>query len=208
MLKRKTDLGRSASRDETLYYAEIATWLNYYMNSALKELGNYLIDAEVCHPKYLSEGIAKLLKRNNIKSAELQRIIALTKELKVDIILLIYDLTSGKSEIVICEVKKKKGLSLMDCSQLLGYCISADINFGLLINVDGGLTDTFREILTQNTTLTHVVQIVNGKKKTRKMAFLTWESKTGRAIFLPNGYFKNLREFSQEVSNCLKQDKG
>lgn len=207
MFKRKTNLDRRTRKGETSYYAEIATWLKDYVNAALRAFGNYLVDAEVCHPGYLSEGIARLMIKNKIKSAELQRKIALTKELKVDIILLIYDVTSEKSEIVICEVKKKDGLSLMDCSQLLGYCISADFNFGLLINVDGGLTDTFRDILTQNMTLTHVVQIVNGEKKTRKIAFLTWESKTRRGIFLPNGYSKNLREFSQEISNCLKQNK-
>ncbi|MEM3766086.1 MAG: hypothetical protein QXU46_03555 [Candidatus Bathyarchaeia archaeon] len=205
MPKRKTILDRNTSKSETLYYTEIATWLKNYVNAALRRLGDYLVDAEVCHPGHLSEGIAKLMVRNNIKAAELKRKIAFTRELKTDIILLIYDVTSQKGEIVVCEVKKKKGLSLMDCSQLLGYCISADVNFGLLINVDGGLTDTFREILTQNTTLTHVIQTVNDEKKIRKIAFLTWESKTRRAIFLPNGYFKNLREFSQEISNCLKQ---
>lgn len=206
MLKRETYIERK-KRKEISYYNEIAAWLREYTSSALKELGNYLVDVQICHPAYLSEGIKKLILRNEIKSEELQRKIALTKELKIDVVLLIYDIQSGKSEIVICEIKRKSGLSLMDYSQLLGYCISADINFGLLINVDGGLTDTFRGILTQNPTLTNVVQIINNEKKTRRIAFLTWESKTRRGIFLPNGSIKNLREFSLSISHCIKQNK-
>jgi hypothetical protein len=205
MFRRTANLDKKTHKGEKLYYNEIATWLKDYVSATLKDLGNYLVDVEVCYPKDLSEGIARLIRRNKISTTELQRKIALTKELKVDIIVLIFDASSGRSEIVICEVKKKKGLSLMDFSQLLGYCISADFNLGLLINVDGGLTDTFRSILAQNATLTHIVQIVNDEKKKRKMAFLTWESKTRHAIFLPNGFIKSLREFSQEIINYLKQ---
>jgi len=205
MFKRKINLDKKTRKGERTYYNEIATWLKDHVSATLKDLGNYLVDVEVCYPKDLSEGIERLIRRNKISSAELQRKIDFTKELKVDIILLIYDVASERSEIVICEVKRKEGLSLKDCSQLLGYCISADCNLGLLINVDGGLTDTFRNILAQNTTLTHIVQMVNDEKKIRKMAFLTWESKTKRGIFLPNGFIKNLREFSQDIVNCLKQ---
>jgi hypothetical protein len=204
MLKRKTNLNKRKCKGETAYYVEIAAWLKDRVNAAIREFGNYLVDAEICHPGYLSDGIARMIKRNKIESEELQRKIALAKELKVDLILLVYDLTSNKSEIVICEVKKKSGVSLMDCSQLLGYCICADFNFGLLINVDGGLTNTFREILIQNMSLTNVAQIVDGKEKTRKMALLTWESRIRRGIFLPNGYIKNLKEFSREIANHLK----
>jgi hypothetical protein len=189
---------------ERRYYTEISTWLKQYVASTLREFGAYIVDTEVCDLIGLSEGIRRLLKRNKIKSNELQRKIDLTRELMVDVILLVYDRSSLNSEIIICEVKEKRALSLQDCSQLAGYCICADVSFGLLINVDAGISDALRETLGQNAALTHLVQIINQNKRTRMMGILTWESKTRRGLFLPNGYLKSLKALCKEIVDTLK----
>ena len=189
---------------EKKYYSEINAWFKSYLSSNMKQFGSYLVDAEICDPRDLSQGIKSLVTKNKIKSDVLLRKAALTRGLKVDLILFVYDQTSKKSEIIICEVKNKRGLSLHDCSQLAGYCICADVNFGLLVNVDGSISDALREILAQNTALTNISQIVNNRKRIRRIGFLMWESSTKRGVFLPNGYFKSFTSLCKEIAISLR----
>lgn len=201
MAIRQTRVRQKGNRvSEKHYYNAIARWLRNYIASTMRQYGDYIVDARVCATIDFAHGLRVLLRNNKIKSDDLLRKADLTRGLKVDILVLVYDRLKSRGEIVICEVKSKPGLSLQDCSQLVGYSICSDTQFGLLINVDGGITDALREILAQNTALTNIVQVVNSRKVIRRIGMLTWESKTRRGIFLPNGYVKSLPELCKEMA--------
>ena len=203
MPRRQIDVVRGRKRvGEKSYYSEIATWLKDYIGSTMQQYGNYIVDTEICATIDLSRGLRKLLRKNKISSDQLLRKADLTRGLKVDILVLVYDRAQLKGEIIISEVKRKRGLSLHDCSQLVGYCICSDTRFGLLINVDGGISDALREILAQNTALTDIIQIVNGRQTIRRIGILTWESKTRRGTFLPNGYLRSLPGLCRKIARA------
>ncbi|MDR2266497.1 MAG: hypothetical protein LBE09_02770 [Christensenellaceae bacterium] len=104
----------------------------------------------------LTSKIEELILEHPEKCGCLHSFCRKTPPLNLDIFGIITD--GYKFEIVILEVKLRENVGLAESSQLLGYTIVSDAKYGLLINIDSGVSRRLTGILTSEMDVSKIVQ--------------------------------------------------
>jgi len=187
------------SKSETEYYPEICNYLKDQLLRSLSTVDGFIVDFIPCGTIDLRSGLLKMLTANEIEDEQLKSRAELAKGLYVDIAGIVYSKDAGKGELVICEVKKGD-LTLAHCSQLIGYCIAADIPYGLLISVDGGITGGFESVLNQKPSLFKIDRL----GMTHRIGICSWVD--SRKLVFNRGAFRSMLEFGRELGVGLTKN--
>ncbi len=179
-------------KGEIEYYPEICNYLKSQLFRHLSTIGDFVVDFIPCGTIDLRSGLLKMFTVNGIEDELLKSRAELAKGLYVDIAGMVYSMDTGKGELVICEVKKGN-LTLTHCSQLIGYCIAADVPYGLLIGVDGEITGGFESVLNQKPSLL----LIDRLKMTHRIGICSWVD--SRKLVFNRGAFRSILEVGRGI---------
>ena len=96
--------------------------------------------------------------------------------LDLDVVLFIHFPKDDTYEMVIVEVKEKSRVGLMNYSQLTGYCLVSKAKYGLLVNVDGGMSRELQDILEFRGDLSSFSRTSNEGEIQHLFGVYEWES--------------------------------
>ncbi len=174
-----TNTENSDIKTEGSYYDEICAVLQENTSRVLTPLGQYEVRFQKCGTKDMLWGLQQIHKSLTKTEYIPNQRDQIAQDLFVDIVGSVCP--NGeikKSTHIICEIKIKS-LTLTDYAQLLGYCVTANTEHGLLISVDHGVSSRFDSNLRRNDSLksverpivTHKFGILKFKTKERAMEF-------------------------------------
>ncbi len=148
---------RGISRAERDYYKDIAHGLDSYLRiclcehlegpESIKSFDNTMLGCAT-----LNDGLRKAADSFPGCRDYLQKMSdSLPGKLRTDIFTVIE--YQGRPVVIITEVKKGP-VGLMEFSQLIGYCVLAEVEIGLLVTVDGSVSPDLNDILVNGRWLT------------------------------------------------------
>lgn len=120
-------------RNEESYYPEIMRFIKTQIESNFRAAKNPL--KVYCKTGELKRGLREIISENGITTKSIVDFAESTPPLSLDIFGLITD--GIDYELLIVEVKLLRAVGLQQLSQLIGYCIVSNAQYGLLINVNG-----------------------------------------------------------------------
>lgn len=190
---------------ETSYYPEIMSFIKTQIESNFKasnsRLKVYFKTGELCSKLH------DIIIENNITATSIVNFAESTPPLSLDIFGLITDGT--QFELLILEVKLKSSVGLTQLSQLIGYCIVSKAEYGLLINIDGGESKRFSDLLVNEHDLTHIVRTLNGSGKVieHNLGVMEWDSVTKNLNYTGTGAIRTISELCKKIENKFNKNK-
>lgn len=177
-------------KKEVEYYNEIAQYLIDYIES---NINNENIVVSVLRGE-ISSAINTLISNGYDAGEDLENYAVNVQRLHLDISLLLENKSTGLFEIVIFEVKRVSTLGLAHLSQLIGYCLVSKCEFGILLNVDKGVSDQFSSILNTDKDLTSIHRVIGNKSYHHKFGVMVWDSFTKKIDYSNTGSIGSLPE--------------
>lgn len=151
----------------------------------------------------LHQNLKQHCENNTHISSAIQQYAQNALKLHLDITIVIENLDNGAFESVIVEAKKVKNLGLTNLSQLIGYCIVADVNYGILINVDQRVSSELSLLLTKTPSLTQIRRIHHEQEKILGLGVMTYNHQTRQIEASDYGYFKTIPQLAQHIEKKL-----
>ncbi len=186
-------------RTESSYYDEISAYLQSKVAHVLTPLGCYEVRFQKCGTKDMLWGLRRIHKSLSQSDYLLNERDQMSQDLFVDIVgLVCREKEIQKNTRIICEVKLKT-LTLNDYAQLLGYCVTANAEHGLLIAVDNGVSSRFDSILRHNEGLKYVER----PHLTHKFGILKWDSHGKEAQCTEIGYYKSWHILARALARSV-----
>ena len=187
-------------KKEVEYYEEIAMELANIIRSNLPD-NNFVVKPLIGE---VSSGLRTLI-ANGYEAGDLLRNYSKSvHKLHLDISIIIENLTTGKFEVIIFEVKRVKNLGLSELSQLIGYCLVSKSKFGILINVDTAVSREFSVILDGDKDLTEIVRIIDSNEIKHCFGVMVWNSVTLKIEYTNSGSIKSIPQLVEQVINNIK----
>ena len=187
----------SAERNEVSYYDEIMAFIKEQIESNFaaweKPLKVY------CKTGELQKGLKDIVRENNISTPAIVDFAASTPPLSLDIFALITDGT--KYELLIVEVKLMRAVGLTQLSQLIGYCIVSNAQYGLLINVNGGESPRLTNLIMNEPDLMYIVRSLTSKSETveHNLGVMEWDSDTQNLTYTGFGAIRTISELCMKL---------
>lgn len=101
----------------------------------------------------------------------------------------------------IVEVKYVGTLGLSEYSQLIGYCIASNVELGILMNVDGGISKPLFDLTPPDSYLTKIKHIVGDKELYHEMAIMKWDSSVQDfSSFGNRGNFHSIEQLCDKIA--------
>ena len=122
----------------------------------------------------------------------------------LDVSILVENKSNGKFEIIIFEVKKGTKLGLNELAQLIGYCLVSKQKFGVLVNVDDGVSENFSIILQGDPNLTTIERLIDGEVLRHEMGVMVWNSHTKNFEYTQTAAIKNIPDLVTKIEASLK----
>ena len=133
----------------------------------LSVFGNNL---RACLDKYVSES-------DGATSSKLVTFTRDAPEIRTDLFVVLDNPQTNRFFIVIIEAKYTNAVGLKELSQLLGYCLVAKAGYGLLINIDGGVSNELSRIITTDSAITNIQrQISDDEIAVTKVGIMTFRA--------------------------------
>ncbi len=185
-------------RDEVSYYDEIMCFIKDQIESNFQAARNPL--KVFCKTGELRHGLQEIIRENNITTASVVNFAASTPPLSLDIFALITD--GEKYELLILEVKLLKSVGLTQLSQLIGYCIVSNAQYGILINVNGGESPRLTNLIMNEPDVMHIVRYLDGKDIVveHNLGVMEWDSETQNLNYTGYGRIRTISELCRRLS--------
>ncbi len=187
----------SNQRNEVSYYQEIMDFIKDQIESnfraAKKPLKVY------CKTGELKSGLETIIRENDITTPSILSFASNTPPLSLDIFALITD--GEKYELLILEVKLLSSVGLTQLSQLIGYCIVANAQYGILINVNGNVSPRLTQLLMTEPDLTYIIRDLTFKKAMveHNLGVMGWDSETHNLLYTGYGSIRTMSELCQKL---------
>lgn len=185
-------------RNEVSYYPEIMLFLKDQIESNFRASKKPL--SVYCKTGELKKGLEEIIRENNITTPSIIRFAASTPPLSLDIFALI---TNGeKYELLIIEVKLLNSVGLTQLSQLIGYCIVSNAQYGLLVNVDGGESARLTDLIMNEPDLTHIVRTLRFKNEIveTSLGVMEWDSTSHNLTYTGYGRIRTISELCRKLA--------
>lgn len=185
-------------RDEVSYYPEIMDFVKTQIESNFEASRRPL--KVYCKKGELRKGLREIIAENGITTPSILNFAESTPPLSLDIFALI---TDGDSyQLLIMEVKLMRSVGLMQLSQLIGYCIVSNAQYGLLININGGESPRLTDLLTNEPDLLHIVRLLdsNGKVVEHNLGAMEWDSDTQNLTYTGYGAVRTMGELCEKLA--------
>lgn len=161
-------------RNEVSYYPEIMDFIKTQIESNFRASQNPL--TVYCKTGELKKGLAEIISENEITTQSIIDFANNTPPLSLDIFALI---TDGRDyELLIIEVKLLDNVGLSQLSQLIGYCIVSNAQYGLLVNVNGGESQRLVDLLSNEPDVTYIRRILSHDNRLveHNLGVMEWDS--------------------------------
>lgn len=185
-------------RNEVSYYPEIMSFIKDQIESNFRASRKPL--SVYCKTGELKKGLEDIIRENNITTQSIIRFAANTPPLSLDIFALITD--GEKYELLIIEVKLLNSVGLTQLSQLIGYCIVSNAQYGLLINVDGGESSRLTDLIMNEPDLTHIVRSLKYKNEIveTNLGVMEWDSRSHNLTYTGYGKIRTISELCRKLA--------
>ncbi len=185
------------SRNEVSYYPEIMSFLKEQIESNFNAYEKPL--KVFCKTGELRSGLQEIIRENDITTQSILQFAASTPPLSLDIFALI---TNGeKYELLILEVKLLNSVGLTQLSQLIGYCIVSNAQYGLLVNVNGGESPRLTNLIMSEPDVTHIVRNLNNNTIVEhNLGVMEWDSDTQNLNYTGYGKIRTISELCRELA--------
>lgn len=184
-------------RNEVSYYPEIMRFVKEQIESNFRASKNPL--KVYCKTGELQKGLQEIIQENNITTLAILKFAASTPPLSLDIFALITD--GQKYELLILEVKLLSSVGLTQLSQLIGYCVVSNAQYGILINVNGGESPRLMNLLINEPDLLHIVRkLENRPDIEHNLGVMEWDSDTQNLIYTGYGSVKSMSELCNKLA--------
>lgn len=182
-------------RNEISYYPEIMQFLKEQIESNFTAWARPL--KVYCKTGELRNGLQNIIRENQITSPAILQFASTTPPLSLDLFALITD--GFQYELLIVEVKLMKSVGLTQLSQLIGYCIVSNAQYGLLININGRESPRLTELLTSRSDILHIVRDVNGAGVIHNLGVMEWDSETQNLLYTACGSLRTISELCKKL---------
>lgn len=193
-----------ADRNEVSYYDEIMHFLKEQIESNFaaweKPLKVY------CKTGELRKGLQEIIHENEIETPAILQFAASTPPLSLDIFALITD--GAKYELLIIEVKLLKAVGLSQLSQLIGYCIVSNAQYGLLVNVNGGESSRLINLISNEPDVTFIQRMLAYEKGIieHNLGVMEWDSDTQNMYYTGYGRVKTISSLCERLAEKFKTE--
>ena len=189
-------------RNEISYYNEIMKFIKEQIESNFSAWKKPL--KVYCKTGELSKGLQEIVEENNITTESILTFASSTPPLSLDIFALITD--GEKYELLIIEVKLLKSVGLTQLSQLIGYCIVSNAQYGLLVNVNGGESPRLTNLIMNEPDLMHIVRQLEtkGKYVEHNLGVMEWDSDTQNLTYTGYGAIRTISELCKKLEEKFK----
>ena len=187
-------------KKEVEYYPEIATYLQEQI------LGNLPSNSDIEVYALIGEiksALNTVIVNGKLENEVIKRYAQEIDTLHLDVSFLIFDNRSKNYEIVILEVKKMPAVGLTELSQLVGYCLVSKSKFGILVNIDGSVSDGFMTLLEKDSELTTIDRKYKGNSLVHKFGVMKWNSNTKKCEYTSIGGIKSIPELVNLITEAL-----
>lgn len=186
---------------ETDHYEEIATALTSLIKGNLSANDDYVVKPLIGE---ISSGLRTLIANGYDAGNLLKEYSQRVHRLHLDVSILVENKKNGKFDIIIFEVKKVNSLGLNELAQLIGYCLVSKRKFGVLVNIDAGVSSQFSVILQSDPDLTTIERIVNGNTLKHEMGVMIWNSNTKNFEYTQTAAIKNIPDLVEKIRESLQ----
>lgn len=186
-------------RNEQSYYPEIMDFIKSQIESNFRARKNPL--KVYCKTGELKKGLRQIINENKITAQSILDFAESTPPLSLDIFALITD--DIDYELLIVEVKLLNTVGLQQLSQLIGYCIVSNAQYGLLINVNGEESSRLLNLLSNEPDVTFIKRILsNGEKIVEhNLGVMEWDSDTQNVTYTGYGKVKTLSSLCGQLAH-------
>ena len=109
--------------------------------------------------------------------------------------------TNGKEyQIGIIEVKAVRSVGLKECSQLIGYCIASKVELGILLNVDGDVSEPLYNLTPYDSYLTNIHHVMGDKDLFHKIGIMRWDSEVTKFKYCQRGNIRTIEELCDLIA--------
>ena len=192
----------SAERNEVSYYNEIMQFVKAQIESNFSAWEKPL--KVYCKTGELRSGLDAIIRENHITPPAILEFASSTPPLSLDIYALITD--GVKYELLIIEVKLLKSVGLTQLSQLIGYCIVSNAQYGLLVNVNGGESPRLTNLITNEPDLMHFVRTLEKRQANieNNLGVMEWDSETQNMTYTACGAIRTLSELCKKLESKFR----
>ena len=196
--------------DEVDYYPEITKELQEQFRANIQacepDCKVYFTHNQVCFN--LKKGLDQIIAENNLTCKDLLAFAASAPTIKIDIFGVV--VFGDHFRLIIAEIKLKNAVGLTEFSQLLGYCVASNENYGLLVNVNAGESNDLIKILTNQPSMTHVIRLLpdeKGNERQTKLAVMRWDHDTETLTYSKLGVLPTLGRMCSDIVTSLSMDR-
>lgn len=196
--------------DEVDYYPEITKELQEEFRANIQAVKPdcevYFTHNQVCFN--LKKGLDQIINENHLTCKDLVKFAAAVPTIKIDIFGVV--VFGDHFRLIIAEIKLKSAVGLTEYSQLLGYCIASNANYGLLVNVNAGESNDLIKILNNQPSITHIIRLLpdeDGNKRQTKLAVMRWDHDTETLTYSKLGVLPTLGKMCQDIITSLSMDR-
>lgn len=187
--------------NEVSYYPEIVMYLQTQIESNF--LSAYGTELHVfCKFGNLKSKLREIINENHLNIESITNFANSIPPLDVDIFALITD--GIHFELLILEIKKTGSLGLAHWSQLIGYCIVSGAKYGLLVNVDNGVSNRLVNLLGTDENLSSITRIKSDVQITHRLGVMQWDSLTHNMRYTRLGDIKSLPELCLKIHGAFE----
>ena len=187
-------------RNEVSFYPEIMAYVKEIIESNFRAAKNPL--KVYCKSGELRKGLHQIISENGIRTKSIIDFASSTPPLSLDIFALITD--GKKYELLIMEIKLVKAMGLSELSQLIGYCIVSNAQYGLLINVDNGVSPRLQDLLVNEKNVTDIVRNVQTRNAMSTvehcLGVMEWDSVTKSLNYTGHGKIRTMSELCKMLA--------
>lgn len=187
-----------AKRNEVSYYPEIMEFIKNQIESNFKASKNPL--KVYCKTGELKKGLAEIISENSITTPSIVSFANSTPPLSLDIFALITD--GIDYELLIVEVKLLENVGLAQLSQLIGYCIVSNAQYGLLINVNGGESPRLVDLLSNEPDVTYIRRMLayGSRLVEHNLGVMEWDSDVQNLYYSGYGRIQSISKLCEMLA--------
>jgi len=183
------------------HYDEIAKALASLIFDNLEKSGKYVVKSLIGE---ISSGLRTLIANGYDAGEVLKNYSKSVHRLFLDVSILVENKNSGKFEIIIFEIKKGNKLGLNALAQLIGYCLVSKQKFGVLVNVDDGISENFSIILQADPNLTIIDRLIDDTVLRHEIGVMVWNSHTKNFEYTQTAAIKNIPDLVKKIETSLE----
>lgn len=142
---------------------------------------------------------------NHLASRALQEFALDVPKIRTDLAILVDNPVTNKFKIILVEAKLLGSAGLTELSQLIGYCLVTKVTYGILVNINGGVSNELAHILTTDEDVMKIERklAVEDQSITHKIGVMTYHPQTRNLSYIPTSAINSLPQVIEEIESSI-----